>query len=240
MPADLTDIVRRDGARYLTAYFAEPPARTYTGRWFETLAGGGDRDDAWDRLTGDDLIAVEMLDVEFPAAARWDLIDGALGAKINEHLANIPRSVEITDPEAAELFCDKGDANQAHESLKNEKYDGRKGPRRLGYVIAGKLLARKRPYLIPVYDSRIKCQFGRPDAFWISLYERFTGDGGALRAALVDARSTAGVSDLTSVLRALDVVLWMRHEALFGKCRTTKSCLGYNTVSLTLPPVGQP
>ena len=31
----------------------------------------------------------------------------------------------------------------------------------LGPVAAGKLLARKRPHLIPVYDSRVK-RIGRP------------------------------------------------------------------------------
>ena len=225
MSADLTDIVLDKGAGYLKSYFAESAARTYTGRWFETLAGGGDRDDTRDRITGDDLIAVEMLSVEIPGAARWELLDGPLGATVNGHLAHIPATASIEDPDAAGLLADDNHADRAHVAMRSSRL--------LGYVIAGKLLARKRPHLIPVYDSRVRCQYGRPAKFWIPLQKRFTADGGALRAALVEARSAAGVAERTSVLRALDVILWMRHLDLFGKCRNTRSCGGFDTVSLT-------
>jgi hypothetical protein len=227
MSADLTNIVINRGAGYLRRYFAEAGVKTFTGRWFETLAGGGDREDTRDRVTGDDLIAVEMLSVEIPHAARRDLLDGPLGAQVNAHLARIPAEVGIEDPSAADLLSDGNDADQAHVAMR--------GSRRLGYVIAGKVLARKRPRLIPVYDARIRCQFGRPARFWLSLHRRFSGDGGALRSALIEARAEAGVAELTSVLRALDVILWMHHDEAHGKCLDTKSCGGFDTVSLALP-----
>ncbi|WP_229076629.1 DUF6308 family protein [Actinoplanes sp. DH11] len=233
MPEDLTDIVRAVGTHYLVRYFAEPPATTYTGRWFETLGGGGAHDAVRNRITGDDLIAVEGLSVEIPAEARRDLIDGPLGASIGSRLAEIPTAVPITDPRAALLLRPGGDADEAHKELKAARYVHRRRDLTLGHVIAGKLLARKRPELIPVYDSRVKCQLGRPAEFWLPLHQRFAGDGGALSAALTDARVAAGVADLTSDLRALDVVLWMRHEDRYGTCQKSAKCPGFHTASLT-------
>jgi len=35
--------------------------------------------------------------------------------------------------------------------------------------MAGKLLARKRPSLIPVYDEIVRCAFGWPENIWTAL-----------------------------------------------------------------------
>ena len=81
----------------------------------------------------------------------------------------------------------------------------------IGWVIAGKLLARKRPKLIPVYDSIVRCQFGAPQHVWMKLHGRLAENGGSLRTVLAEARATVGVDDKVSVLRAPDVILWRRH-----------------------------
>jgi hypothetical protein len=45
----------------------------------------------------------------------------------------------------------------------------------VGWVTAGKLLARKRPRLVPVYDRVVMDAVGRPRKFWLSLREALTG-----------------------------------------------------------------
>jgi hypothetical protein len=78
-------------------------------------------------------------------------------------------------------------------------------------VIAGKILARKRPKLIPVYDSIVSCQSGAPKQVWLKLHSRLAEEDGRLRTALAEARATVGVDERVSILRVLDVVLWRRH-----------------------------
>lgn len=79
-------------------------------------------------------------------------------------------------------------------------------------MIAGKLLARKRPHLIPVYDQVIRCLLGRPEKVWLKQHDQLAADDGALRQELRSLRSPADVPGHVSLLRVLDVVLWMSHR----------------------------
>jgi Family of unknown function (DUF6308) len=78
------------------------------------------------------------------------------------------------------------------------------------WVTAGKLLARKRPRLIPVYDDVVRLALGAPGSYWTSLWEAFR-DGDRLRIPLEEIRSAADV-EWMSLLRVLDVVIWMRNR----------------------------
>jgi hypothetical protein len=158
VPKNLIDIVRREGADHLEAYFA-PGA--YTGQWFETFAGGGDRAGTRDRITLDDLYAVEALQVQVPFAVGRELLEGQLGRDVGAHLQKIPTDVELGTDGAGALVADCGPADQAWRLLNNR--DEKTG---VGWVIAGKLLARKRPKLFPVHDSIVRCRGGEPDHVW--------------------------------------------------------------------------
>jgi hypothetical protein len=83
----------------------------------------------------------------------------------------------------------------------------------VGWVTAGKLLARKRPSLIPVYDDVVRCAFDWPKEIWTALRDALRQDGGSFRAVLEDLIKRAGIPAETTPLRALDVVLWMRHRS---------------------------
>ncbi|KPI33423.1 hypothetical protein OV450_6620 [Actinobacteria bacterium OV450] len=79
-------------------------------------------------------------------------------------------------------------------------------------VVAGKLMARKRPHLILVYDTRVKTLFRRPKTdhtFWASLAAALRADGGALRRHLETLRTKAGIGEDIGVLRVLGVIAWM-------------------------------
>lgn len=203
MPEKLIDIVYGEGVGHLGAYFT-PGA--YTGQWFEAFAGGGDRAEARDRITVDDLYAVEALNVKVPFAVGKELLEGQLGRDVSACLREIPTDAELGTGGAGELVADGRHANEAWKLLNNRsKKTG------IGWVIAGKLLARKRPKLIPVYDTIVRCQFGEPEQVWLKLHSELIANDGELRTALVEIRATVGIDDQVSTLRVLDIVLWRRH-----------------------------
>lgn len=86
----------------------------------------------------------------------------------------------------------------------------RPGSHRIGSVAAGKLLARKRPHLLPVYDSRVKKVLNRPrtdNRWWHDLRDRLINDQNLVRE-LESVRDRAGAGHM-SLLRVFDVMCWM-------------------------------
>jgi hypothetical protein len=83
----------------------------------------------------------------------------------------------------------------------------------VGWVIAGKLLARKRPRLLPVYDRVVRCAVGRAPPFWFALHTALREDDAALHRQLLELRQAARVPEAVSVLRVCDVAVWMGHRA---------------------------
>ncbi len=77
----------------------------------------------------------------------------------------------------------------------------------MGWVSASKLLARKRPRLVPVSDRVVRCALGAPRGSWLWLNERFGEDDGELTMRLLGLREQARVDVLVSAPRVLDVVL---------------------------------
>jgi hypothetical protein len=176
----------------------------YSGSRFEFLAGGGDRPETANRITLDDLVAVTLLSVDVPGDVALQLLEGDLGPDITRHLEQIPTDVSVNDSAAAELFATSSPARVAW-SLLEERHG-------MGWVITNKLLARKRPQLIPVYDGVVQCAYGFPVGLWNWLVMMFAEDGRVLNDRLLAAREAAGVSPEVSALRVLDVIVWMRHR----------------------------
>jgi len=172
-------------------------------------------------ITADDLVAVQMLSVYVPAEVAVDLLEGQLGRQMTDRLARIPLTVELGTSGARELVTEGSDADQAWHCLKSRPD--------VGYVTAGKLMARKRPHLIPVYDQVIACLFGGPDHVWLRLHDRLEADGGQLREQLAPLRARANIHSNVSLLRVLDIVLWMAHH----KTHRAGSCPGFGTFPLS-------
>jgi hypothetical protein len=193
---------------HLSEYFEphRPPGSMprYSGSRFEFLAGGGDRPEAANRITIDDLVAVTLLSVDVPGDVALKLLEGQLGPDVARHLEHIPTDVSIDDPAAVELFSSSSHARVAWDLLEE--------PHGMGWVITNKLLARKRPQLIPVYDGVVQCAFGHPVGLWNWLLAMFAENGRVLNEHLLAARAAAEVSSAVSPLRILDVIVWMRHR----------------------------
>ncbi|WP_030251986.1 MULTISPECIES: DUF6308 family protein [unclassified Streptomyces] len=186
-----------------------PGGMPFTGSRFEHLAGGGDRPEVADRITAEDLVAVQTLSVTVPASVVLDILEGPLGARLSGLLHAIPRDVDMVDADAV-VVADGSPADQAWHLLRDQPD--------VGWVIAGKILARKRPRLLPVYDRIVRCAVGRPPSFWLALHAALREDDAALHHQLLELRQAAGLPETVSALRVCDVAVWMNHRAVGHTC----------------------
>lgn len=210
----------------LDAYFAEPYQAApgdpvYSGRFFERLDGGGDRPAVCERFTAADLLAVQMLSVDVPPETTIGILHGRLGRTLSRRLHEIPTDIALGDPEAREHLVDNSPADQAWRLLKDQKG--------AGYVTAGKLLARKRPNLIPVYDSVVKCALEEPHELWLGLQAVLADPDTGIRGRLAELRAACRVPAEVGELRVLDVVVWKGHRGHHSRAR----CTAPGTAALT-------
>lgn len=186
-----------------------PGGMPFTGSRFEHLAGGGDRPEVADRITAEDLVAVQTLSVTVPAPVALDILEGRLGVRLSGLLHAIPGDIDMVDAGAV-VVADGSPADQAW-GLLCEQYG-------VNWVIAGKVLARKRPRLLPVYDRIVRCAVGRPPSFWLALHAALRADDQALHRRLLELRQAAGLPETVSALRVCDVAVWMNHRAVGHAC----------------------
>jgi len=83
-------------------------------------------------------------------------------------------------------------------------------------VIADKLLARKRPRLIPVYDRVVKTVTGGDRNYWVPLCRALQADDTALHRRLLRLREEAGLPAAVPGLRVSDVIAWMEGKKKKG------------------------
>jgi hypothetical protein len=201
-PGNLSRYCDEYAAELLKKYFSSDD---YTGGWFERFAGGGDRAETADRFTSDDIVAVSFLGVRIPGRAAIELLEERAD-EFNALLSDIPVDVDLWEvPE--EMVGPESPAGQLWSRL--AELPG------VSMIAAGKLLARKRPRLIPVYDRIVKVALDRgdDDEWWLPFRAALSGKSG-LVIALGRVRDQSGVGPEVSLLRVLYVSIWMRE---FGR-----------------------
>lgn len=188
----------------LCEYFSlaqDPPL--FSGARFDSFDEGGAREAVRDTVTAADVLAVQCLGVVVPAPTALTLIGGQLGEQISAILKQIPADLDLGDSGALDHLQPTSPADEAWRLLKQQDD--------VGWVIAGKILARKRPKLIPVWDNVVKCANGRPKNAWLWLGELLARDA-RIKNRLDDLHRQAELPDVVSRLRVLDVAIWMRHR----------------------------
>jgi len=168
----------------------------YTGALFEKLT---DREEP-NAITARDIVAVTALGVRVPVrAADWIL--GAGRAEISDLLSMIPNGVPIWENVRLDL------SSKAWElwTVLDAQY-------KVGATITSKLLAAKRPHLLPIWDQYVVDGVQpKKNEYWVGWQEALSGESGAeLRAVCEAIRQEADAPDCLSVLRILDIVIWMR------------------------------
>jgi hypothetical protein len=203
-----------NAVRLLVEYFTRPRSTGdlfYSGAHFERLGGGGDAEHVADRFDANDLVAITMLSVSLKPHGAINLLADPDGhwARL---LSAIPRDARLEDPGSDALVAEGGPAWELWQRLAGMKHPNK--PDGSGPIIAGKLLARKRPHLIPIYDIRVKQLFQRPKndhSFWAALAVALRAGNGTFYDQLVRLRHKAGIGEDIGVLRVFDVIAWMHH-----------------------------
>lgn len=193
-----------DARKHLEKYFGlgDWEGREYEGAHFERLGRL-----VPDELTADDIVAVSCLSIHIPAKAALGIL-GEHAADITELLSEIPVDLALEDLPLEDHEKYFGDASAAIRLWRLLRAHGRQRWG-VGPTATSKLMARKRPALVPIYDSVVSKQtgFSNDAGTWRAWHEAF-----ALDTAFVDRlrslRSSVGLDDI-SLLRILDVVLWM-------------------------------
>lgn len=204
-PDQIRAYLGQDAQSMLQQYFGDGAApSSFTGASFERFAGGGDRPEVALRFTAEDIVAVSMLSVRIPGAAALEILDTRAEA-LNELLAEVPLALDLWDDAAEAAIAPGSSASLLWAELK--AIDGS------GWVTAGKLLARKWPRLIPVYDRVLRDAFhlSSGDGWWSSLRDVLRADP-TLVDEIVALRASAGLDDTISVLRIIDVAVWMKDQ----------------------------
>ncbi|MBX9921136.1 MAG: hypothetical protein K2Y33_15145 [Mycolicibacterium frederiksbergense] len=159
---------------------------------FDTLP-----DNDRDRFTATDLLAVTLLDVALPPPSVRSLLKTD-AEKFNDLLAAVPSNVDLWDVHDEDL---------AHaEAL----YWALRKLHKVGRTRASKLMARKRPRLIPVVDSVIIEALNLGDDSWVAL--RACLSSPATRQAIEASRPDNAPAESISTLRLLDAAVWMRRS----------------------------
>ncbi len=171
------------------------PGLYFTGSAFDRMIAVSPTD----RYTADDIVAVSMLSVQVPPTAAVRLLEGA----VNDLLQAVPAGASLwTNPG----LLDEGGAAWA-------LWDSVRGLEGVGPVTTSKLLAAKRPNLVPVFDRYVSEGLHTGPSFWRFWQDVVRGTVVAgkesLQSLVHTARERAAVPAYVSDLRVVDVVVWM-------------------------------
>ena len=209
--SELTKVLigNRDSfATLIGKYFAE----NYTGSHFEFFGGRGDNEETKDRFTYADVFAPNFLSMDVPAQLGYRLVEGDLAEKAAVLLSKIPVNKELHEFATNPLT---GIPTELWNLI---------DPKSTAVVRTSKLLARKRPHLLPILDSVLKVALVQGNRGRWNHYFQLFSDANLVKAleelqekAVSIQPNFENIAQL-SLLRVLDIALWMKHRpALFGK-----------------------
>ncbi|WP_341252769.1 DUF6308 family protein [Euzebya pacifica] len=147
-------------------------------------------------ISPSDLLAVTLLDLSTPIDFLTQLLSPSYGGagRLDALLRDVPTNVPLWNATDADLRA----ADAAWNVIN--------GIHGVGWVRAGKLMARKRPLLIPIWDTVVRSFFGEPTAVWASFREVLRDD--RLRERLWTLAPADWPQDM-SLLRLVDIAAWM-------------------------------
>jgi len=183
----------------LHRYYGEPfGSSPFTGALFDVWDSTGTRAGDADRFTADDLVAVTFLSVDTPGPAAIHVLRDRTD-EFNALLAEIGPDRDMAD-ETGPITRD-WPAWRLNTRLRD--LDD------VGPVIASKLLARKRPRLLPIWDTVVAKVTRTEIDQWVLLRSALADHDRALHRRLLELREAAGLPEPVSALRVFDVICWM-------------------------------
>ena len=184
------EILQSDHAEERVRRYFDPRSG-YSAETFNTLSPNEP-----DRVTSADLLAVSLLSVPVDARiVRW-FEEGENAAEISRLLAEIPE-VDIWEA-GPEVLAPDAPAWRLWDLVRGARIG-------MGPTRTSKLMARKRPRLIPIVDDMVR------DVIKVSeewgFFRWYLQDSG--RVSQIRRLLPPELADKISVLRTLDVAIWM-------------------------------
>ena len=180
----------RCSAALVSAFFEEQGP--FAGTTFDLLEPNDPN-----RIDPADLLAITFLYVVVPPLGVREIL-GRDAEDLERLLREVPVGVDLWEASVDHLSA----AEAAWTKLR--EYDGVKD------VISGKLLARKRPQLIPIIDSRVTEAIPAPEGHYWQAFQSSLQN--ADRRQRVEALRPEALSAQIPLLRLLDVAIWMHHS----------------------------
>ncbi len=196
----MRDVWERSGGleaarKHVRDYWFDEP---YTGRYFDRLKDG----EHPNRITERDVVAVSMLGVEIPAPVTVWLMSAEGSSEVKSLLSKIPPEADFwTDPH---LLDEDREMWRLWRLLETGCWPTARSGNGMGTTKISKLLATKRPRLVPIYDSVIEGQLGPVDNYWAAF--RYALDE---ETRFLFAMATLEAPADVSFLRRVDALLWM-------------------------------
>jgi hypothetical protein len=202
MPPSLQGESNDRAVQLLLAYYAPLSKRKtgYTGSQFDAFDPSGTRSATANTFTADDLLSLSLLSAPMPGRAAHQLLVSQR-RRFEVLLDDLGPDRDL----ANETSVAKADFAPAWELWRALHALPEVGPTRVS-----KLMARKRPRLIPVFDEVLSATvFAGTRNHWDELWQALRSPTVALHSRLLQVREAAGLDESVSPLRVFDVCAWM-------------------------------
>jgi hypothetical protein len=186
---------RRERAQALTEKYWHT---NYTGPHFDRLADAGHPNEITER----DIVAVSMLSVDIPPRVSIWLLSDEGRSEVSARLALVPPNADFRWH--GHLLDSGGALHELWDLIGVASWPESATANGMGTTKTSKVLAAKRPALVPIYDSVIRTLLGRVDNYWDAYRYALDEDGLALWA-----QATAKAPEEVPLLRRIDALLWM-------------------------------
>jgi len=201
----------------LSQYFGRGTRDAYTGSQFETIGGYWNQPENLYCITAGDLVALATLSVSVSGRAATEILSEPFQRQASELLCQISPTLSIIDADATyQLSNPDSAASRLWRLFRPATSSDGDNVDQFGQVRTSKLLARKRPALLPVYDSVVGGVLGLRGSVghWELMHELMTDDANALWKRAEELRDQVGLADTVTPLRVVDIVLWMHGKSV--------------------------
>lgn len=205
-----------EAAERINYYYTEltiKGRKLYSGSLFDEFAPEQNPEGTF---TEADFLSTGLLSVHVPGEAISKFFtDTELAKELEHHLRQLPANIDLGDLNKSAfdrllgskdspgfMLWDLIRGNRIHRKTGHD-YVG------MGATLTSKLLARKRPRLIPIWDSKVKEQLQLPHSgrHWEGMWHALTDDEGELTDRLTEIREKSDQPQI-SLLRTFDVAVW--------------------------------
>ncbi|WP_154604950.1 DUF6308 family protein [Arthrobacter sp. AQ5-05] len=161
-------------------------------------------------ITAEDLLSVSFLSVSVPPRAAWAILTSRSTA-ITKKLAQIPDNVSIDNPKCCLDMYQADSPSQELWDLLRRDENGKLWD--MGATKISKVMACKRPLLVPIQDRVVMTELDATDAeywrmWWQAMHLRENSKPVVADFAR-ELQERVPEAEKLSLLRTLDIVIWM-------------------------------